>query len=542
METTHNYLFVSDFHLSEGRDPATGRYSRNEDFFHDEAFARFLAYHVNLSWRYDAAVHFRKPWKLIINGDLFDFLQVASLPQEGQELMAVCGRRSYQELSANERQYGLGTGAGETVWKLKRIAAGHPLFFQALAWFLAHDQYELVVLKGNHDIEISWWDVQQCFIQTLVAAYDGWYQTADNLALAECPLVYHEGLPPRLTEVAVRAAVHFPVASYGEKGLFYVEHGSQYDPANAFEDFEDPVLPDNPDLIELPSGSLFVRYLFNAVEDVHPFADNLKPLSRYFVWVLRHAPSALVMFLTRLVPRYIVSVAELEKKKAKDALRRMRGETRPARLDRAPPTEFERGVMEAQERLRQRLNLQAKGVTVGMLLSVAMVAAVVLLLLQAVRAYTSAQYGEMAGSVLTAVFFILAASWLSRQLDRLLESPYLLEAAEAVRGLLIQHPDHDLGQVPYFLFGHNHQADVREIGRDQAGHPHGSRQWYVNTGAWIPVFSEEQRLLREDVQLTFFRLVPGMPDFGHGMPELYQWSPEADRPLLVRLFSPDHQR
>ena len=37
-------IVVSDLHLSAGYNEETGRYSRNEDFFFDEEFKRFLEY------------------------------------------------------------------------------------------------------------------------------------------------------------------------------------------------------------------------------------------------------------------------------------------------------------------------------------------------------------------------------------------------------------------------------------------------------------------------------------------------------------------
>ena len=41
MAQQFNYLFVSDFHLSEGRNPDDGLIHRNEDFFQDVPFAQF---------------------------------------------------------------------------------------------------------------------------------------------------------------------------------------------------------------------------------------------------------------------------------------------------------------------------------------------------------------------------------------------------------------------------------------------------------------------------------------------------------------------
>ena len=44
-ESLYDLLIVSDLHLSEGRRAETKKFSKNEDFFFDEEFARFLAYY-----------------------------------------------------------------------------------------------------------------------------------------------------------------------------------------------------------------------------------------------------------------------------------------------------------------------------------------------------------------------------------------------------------------------------------------------------------------------------------------------------------------
>ena len=77
-ENEFNLIIISDLHLSEGRSALTKRYSRNEDFFFDESFCRFLDYLNKESKRH------QKKWKLIITGDMIDFLQVTSLPKPGE--------------------------------------------------------------------------------------------------------------------------------------------------------------------------------------------------------------------------------------------------------------------------------------------------------------------------------------------------------------------------------------------------------------------------------------------------------------------------
>ena len=93
----HNLLIVSDLHLCEGLDLKSGRYSRQEDFLFDGTFARFLRYHESVKQqpRFGG-----RPWLLVFNGDLLDFPQVDSLPEEGEPLRKVKGVTHYKDLSA----------------------------------------------------------------------------------------------------------------------------------------------------------------------------------------------------------------------------------------------------------------------------------------------------------------------------------------------------------------------------------------------------------------------------------------------------------
>ncbi|HUM68297.1 MAG TPA: hypothetical protein PLK31_05575, partial [Chloroflexota bacterium] len=70
---------------------------------------------------------------------------------------------------------------------------------------------------------------------------------------------------------------------------------------------------------------------------------------------------------------------------------------------------------------------------------------------------------------------------------------------------------------------------------DDPHHP-GYRQWYINTGSWIPVFSQEEQLTRPAANLTFLRLVPSRLANGSDIPELLRWSEDANAPRPARLF------
>jgi len=538
MAQTYNYLFLSDFHLSEGRSPQTGLIHRNEDFFQDSAFAQFLAYHVQLSRSETAVEYYNTPWKLVINGDIFDFLQVISKPKPGAELFGVKGVRTYAELSQNEQDFGLGTSSPEIVWKVGHIAKGHPIFFQALAWFVAQPGNELLLMKGNHDIEMYWPDVQQKMRLILQGAYGAWRQTAvpnDNHALL--PLL--PNMPDELNLADLNKSVTFPPSFLYEPGLFYAEHGCQYEPANSFRNFEDPRLPatsdfpDAPNYIELPSGSLFVRYFFNDVEHIHPFADNMKPISRYVFWLLRNAPGQLTTFVRELLPRYLKARRKVNKKVKK----RVKPAPMPETADADP---FLKAVHKIHAQSQETIS-SSTWQTIGRLLgSLALVLITVVLLFVAIRVISLGIYWLALIAVLMALIFGYTAGGMVQSLDSLLEGRFLFTGAARVAKLLNGRTFSGYSSVRYFIFGHDHAANARPLpNKKQNKLPY--RQWYVNTGAWVPVFSESERLLRSDEQLTFLRLVPSRVQHkdeaqNQDMPELLQWSPQANAPLEVRLF------
>jgi len=236
-----NIAIVSDLHLSEGRNPRTKRYNRNEDFFFDGQFDRFLSYLEAESERRG------RKWRLIIAGDMVDFLQVTRLPNHDGF-----------ELTKREREYGLGTSPDKTVWKMKVIMDGHWVFFKALGRFLSTGN-RCTIITGNHDIEWTVPEQQEAFREEM-----------------------KKYLPGKITNKreALSSSVEFCPWFYYVPGLIWIEHGQQYDGMNSFDYLLAPFLPESKDLM-LPGGAFFVRYLFNKVEQKDPFADNVRPTSAY---------------------------------------------------------------------------------------------------------------------------------------------------------------------------------------------------------------------------------------------------------------------
>ena len=236
-----NIVIVSDLHLSEGRDPRTKRFNRNEDFFFDANFDRFLS-HLE-----SETEHRNRNWRLIIAGDMVDFLQVTRVPDNSEF-----------ELRESEKEYGLGTSPEKTIWKMKIMMDGHWLFFRALGRFISRGN-NCTIITGNHDIEWTVPEVRKAFSEEMKNYLPKGTRNANKV---------------------VSSQIEFYPWFYYEPGLVWVEHGHQYDGMNSFDHLLLPYLPNSNELM-LPSGSLFVRYLFNKVEQRDPFADNIKPISAY---------------------------------------------------------------------------------------------------------------------------------------------------------------------------------------------------------------------------------------------------------------------
>ncbi|MCX7816744.1 MAG: metallophosphoesterase [Syntrophales bacterium] len=233
-----NIVVISDLHLSEGWKSSTGRISRLEDFFFDDAFERFLC------WLNSEGRRLGVPWRLVIAGDMVDFLQIVEIPTD-MDL----------KLRPSELEFGLGTSSDRTVWKLNVLMNGHDRFFRALISFLAAGNH-LSVVAGNHDIEWTMPEVKRAFLEFL------------------------ENKARKMGCDFLRSNVTFHTWFYFEKGTVWIEHGHQYDALNSFDFPYYPYIPQTREIL-LPAGSFFVRYLFNTVEQINPFADNIKPIGEY---------------------------------------------------------------------------------------------------------------------------------------------------------------------------------------------------------------------------------------------------------------------
>jgi UDP-2,3-diacylglucosamine pyrophosphatase LpxH len=524
----YHLLVVSDLHLSEGRDVKNKKFSKNEDFFFDEEFARFLAYYQDTRRWNDAK------WLLIINGDLLDFLQVISADDTSS------GRPS----DSASHMLGLPCGEQETIRKLRKITKGHWLFFESLAGFVAAGNL-LTIIKGNHDVEFHYASVRAAFLAELQAALRRRSERDPEW-----------GKGQEIGDVDADT-VRFSDWFYYERELLWVEHGNRYEGFNSFKYWLSPLLPEIPgwpperkDEIDLPFGSLFVRYLFNRIERVEPFADNIKPAKRFVWWLIRKHPITALSFIFK-DGRYMLSRIQRAwadvppeswdiRKQQHDILLR----------ELASRLGIELSKLEELDRLRARSILKEPDFRAKVLrfvlcpwffmpVVILVVAAVLLSVLFAAATLLANMVPDFVRELLldpfmdfvfpvapwTVLLVALVGSalffrWLLKGEERQ-EPSYLKSRAASIAG-------HGQLGVQYVIMGHTHDAELYALGEDD-----GRRKEYFNTGTWTTVFSEEERLIRKPVEFVF---VQGLRvDDGLTL-KLLEWNDGAGEPRLLELF------
>jgi UDP-2,3-diacylglucosamine pyrophosphatase LpxH len=251
-----NLIIISDLHVGEGYLERRRAYSRAERFFSDEAFQNFLE-KIHSENRRAAGTAPAKPLKLIINGDFLDFVRAKSVPDERERRMfrryfrrrGLIRREDDFDIQPQESRYGLRPEPHKSVWKLHRICQGHPLIFEALANFLSQGN-RLVIIKGNHDLEFFWRDVQEELVKLLAAKWP-----------------VGDGRPRSVRQRywKLQPAVQFCQRAYIVENQIYIEHGHQYQPITRVKK---PLL--NERELCLPPGSILNYYLVNAIDHLAP--------------------------------------------------------------------------------------------------------------------------------------------------------------------------------------------------------------------------------------------------------------------------------
>ncbi|MDP8926194.1 MAG: hypothetical protein M3M97_04615 [Actinomycetota bacterium] len=402
-------VIISDLHMSAGRDERTGTFDRNEDFFYDGAFGRFVDHLIG------RAREEERRWRLVILGDFVDFLQVDPYKVSGHEIGD--------------------TSSESTLVKLEIIARGHKAVFKALGNFI-EEGHLLDIVLGNHDVEFVWPDVQKRF-RELVSRYAG---------------------------LDVGGSIAFHRWIFYVPGVAYADHGHQYDARNSFINPLSPFLPPENKKIELPLGSFFVLYLFNEIERGDPFADNVKPSTLYIKWALRHHPQQALKAL-RLYPEFFRRVMEKtgpptanSEAQEKDRRETLRHYAQQIGLPVATVEEIDHRLARiptVREELRQVEALLRSVGLGGPLLAAG---------LEGYRVFRQLWSGDRLPRTQSAETGPLATHDEQPEVPGAQSNNYLFTTAREVHDLLVK----DGQAVPAYIFGHTHNAEQFPIGESEA--------------------------------------------------------------------------
>jgi UDP-2,3-diacylglucosamine pyrophosphatase LpxH len=223
MADPQNILVVSDLHFGEELLPGATADRRRAVDLGADAFREFLRYHAVR--RIDG-----RPWRLVIAGDLFDFMSVV-----------VPGTPALPARTADERRFGLARGVKAGVPRMAAICENHRGLLTDMVKFAATG-HSIDIVVGNHDVELLAPEVVAELERHLRAA------GADDRAMTRLRVV------PWF--------VYVP-------GVAWIEHGHVYDEGCSFEFNLAPTDPKDGKLV-FNADYAATRYLAASVPEIDP--------------------------------------------------------------------------------------------------------------------------------------------------------------------------------------------------------------------------------------------------------------------------------
>jgi UDP-2,3-diacylglucosamine pyrophosphatase LpxH len=459
-----NLLIVSDLHFGEDLLPGASAEKQRAVALGAHTFCEFLRHHSQR--RMDG-----KPWRLVVAGDLFDFMSVTLSAAPGFPA------RDHDERRSGRRR-SVATGPA----RLARIAQAHQGVFAELMRFAAAG-HEIDLIVGNHDIELLEVDTQAELRRQLLAA-------APRLGAAEQKAA--------LERICVRPwFVYLPKVAW-------IEHGHVYDEACSFERGQAPFDPVSGDLLSNVDDAA-VRYLAQAAPELDPHGTEEWGFTGY----LRYSLGRGVGSSVRLLASYVAFTRALfsarrahratRRRNARHELHRQRvaaiaraeGLAPTAiwaidRLSRAPVTRSARRLMSML--MLDRWLLVLGGLAAALVALVALSGPMAL-----VTALVLAIGGPMAAHR-------ISVSTVGSQVP-------MRSVPERLRRLV---------DAKVVVFGHTHDPH-------QAALPLGGV--YLNTGTWLPAS-------RPGILRSFTHVLIRVDAAGVARPELRQWRDGKSAPFV----------
>jgi UDP-2,3-diacylglucosamine pyrophosphatase LpxH len=474
-----NILVISDLHLGEDLRPggANVSYLRHLVKLERELEA-FLAHYTEhrLAGR---------PWRLVVNGDMVDFMSVMILPDEKSD-----------DTDDEDKLYGLGFGERQSQKKMEQVIARHRGVFRRLGEFVAAGN-ELVIVVGNHDVEFHYPSVQRTLVEWL------------------CGLVLGVGADEaERAELARR--IEFCPWFYYKENLIYIEHGHQYDEYCSFDYLLHPVA-DDPRLqrrknqprplnrksrIALSVAHAGMRYFASQIDSYNPRTAEHWGFIDYCKWGIAQGLRGLVRVA------YVYGVFVWRAVEIWYSLRGVDEERRALHHHRL--RELSAHWQMSEEKLVALDSLRREPVTRRFWKLLAALFLDRVLLGTAAIATAGVLVGQLhglawkgAGALATLIAFAVVNQILSR--IRLVPPSLRLRAPlKLIQGLVC---------APFIVFGHSHAPDKLSLDGGAT---------YFNTGTWAS----------DDAAHAFTHLMVSSGDDGAPRAELRQWRDGASAPYL----------
>jgi UDP-2,3-diacylglucosamine pyrophosphatase LpxH len=441
-----NILIISDLHLGEDLRPATKIGSLKHLVMLERELEAFLEHYTRI--RLDG-----RPWRLIVNGDMVDFLSVCLLPPRAGagDSRSDLAPEEMAELDPEDQVYGLGSRPLAARAKMRAVIRRHRSIFGALARFIGAGN-TVSIIAGNHDVEFHWPVVQETFRCGVAEAWEG-----DRASQR----------PNARSASDVLNAITFHPWFFFQEDVVWVEHGHQYDDYCSFDQILNPVAPKKEEIVQ-NVGAAGMRYVANhhqsdpaAGQEDWTFLGYVKwtfQKGMRSVWMIGKAYFSMVMSLLTAWRVFVKQPEAVEQ-------RRLTHRERLRSL--ATQCQLSEETLHAIDELRRRPLIQNFFTLImAMMLDRLLVFSVsVLLILVFVLALPWAwALGAVAG-VLGVGY--AASTWLARRRPSI--DP--IEKMKAVPNLIRRHV-----RAPFVVFGHSHDPAAVDLGD-------GAK--YFNTGTWV---------------------------------------------------------
>jgi UDP-2,3-diacylglucosamine pyrophosphatase LpxH len=465
-------LLVSDLHLGEAcKEHSRIEYLKRGAEF-DTHFCAFLD-------------HFRRnpidgrPWRLVLGGDLIDFLQVTITPPGA---------------SAEARRYGLGTQAEQSVWKFDRVVERHRRVFVFLADFVGAGN-RLEIIQGNHDVELFWPEVRQHLIDALVHLYFGEESSAD-----EQPEDF-------------RARVRFNPWFFYEPNLLYVEHGHRFDEFCTTPPQLCPLCPGQEDELIEPLSGLAIRYFANLERGFRTHDKEHWGVREYYSYYRAQGVGKLL----EVGHRYVAMVVRMVR------YHLQHGRSPSAQAEAEHQRQLEAIAADGSLPMSTLQTLQAWGAPSAMSLpfelytllglaewSAALALGLMALLVWAVSWPNPVEYGLLGATAIAGfVWTRLARARLSMDIRGKLE-----RHATRISALL---------KVPVVAFGHSHAPRKQRMAHDH-------KAFYINTGCFLPPDTPAHTADEPCRCTATFVTLPVPGPYERATPTLQRWCCVDDAP------------